>query len=359
MSTEATDPRFSQLSDSKNLSQLIRSNAPDYWAYMKRHADLRGLEPYLDFEGVVAGDPHLGNFGPIPVTTSAGPRRMRFVNIDFDDAGRAPFVLDFIRYLAAIKAQCKTMKSKVLQENYVLGLDGKTISPPKEVRRFLEMKISAYDEQAAQYCKKHCLGQGFKFKAGEIDHYKGEIKTDAIAKLFPGERVLSVAKRVEDRGGSSDEVRIWVLVEAPDSKRRIMELKQYAAPGTSRYQQQPPVKQWFAGILKAFWPGLTGVDYDLVEISGGGLFWIREKRVSLINVPYTSRKKSDVEFVMSLARFDANLLGLAHGRQAQAAAYREAIHRDPGSFHHATKEVVRAYLKSARKAFNTAAAQHA
>jgi len=351
MSTESKRPEFTQLSDSKNLSQVIRSNAPEYWAYMKHHADLRELKPYLKFEGAVAGDPHLGNFGPIPVLTNAGARRMRFLNIDFDDAGRAPFVLDYIRYLAAIKSQCKPMKSSALQENYRLGLEGKTIPPPQKVQKFLQMKLSEYDQQAAQYCTKHCQDEGFKFKAGKIDHYKGTIKPGAIAKLFPGEQVLSVAKRVEVRGGSSDEVRIWVLVEGTGSKRRIMELKQYSTPGTARYQQQPAVKPWLAEIRQAFWPGLTGADYDLVEIEGGGLFWIREKRVSLINVPYSSKKSRDLEFVMSLATYDANLLGLAHGRQAQGAAYCDRIRRAPAAFQRATKEVARAYLKSASEAF--------
>jgi len=350
MSTEDKHPEFSELSDSKNLSQLIRSNAPEYWGYMKSHADLQVLKPYLEFEGTVAGDPHLGNFGPIPVMTNRRTREMRFVNIDFDDAGRAPFVLDFVRYLAAIKAQCKAMKSGVLQENYGLGLKGKSIPPPGKVEELLTMKVSDYDSHAGKYCEKHCLGQEFKFKAGELDHYQG-ISTAVIGKLFPGEQVLSVAKRVELRGGSSADVRLWVLVGGPHSRQRIMELKQFAAPGTARYQPQPPVKRWLAEVRQAFWPGLAGGDYDLVEIEGGGLFWMREKRVSLIDVPYSSEKKHDVEFVMRLAIYDANLLGQAHGRQAQGAAYYAAIRHDPEAFHLATKEVALAYLESARKAF--------
>jgi hypothetical protein len=351
MTTESTRPQFDQVTDSKNLSQLIRSNAPEYWAYMKNDADLNPLKPYLGFEGAVAGDPHLGNFGPIPVTTDQGSREMRFVNIDFDDCGHAPFVLDFVRYVAAIKAQCKPMKSEELQDNYLLGLKGKKIGPPKQVQDFLDMKVSDYDEQAAQYCAKHSLDQKFKFKAGEIDPYDGKIQPAAIDKLFPGEHVACLAKRVEARGGSSDDIRVWALVGAPHSQQRIMELKQHATPGTARYQPQPPVKQWLAEIRHAFWPGLTGVDYDLVTIEGGGLFWIREKRVSLINVPYSSEKKHDVDFVMGLAAYDANVLGLAHGRQAQGDAYHKAIHHDTEHFHHATKHAVQAYLEAAEKAF--------
>lgn len=356
--SENMHPEFDQVSDSKNLSQLIRSNAPEYWAYMKNHADLQPLKPYLSFEGAVAGDPHLGNFGPIPVMTNQGTREMRFVDIDFDDAGRAPFVLDFIRYVAAIKAQCKPMKSEDLQENYLLGLAGKTIPPPKQVKDFLDMKVSDYDKQAGQYCAKHCMDQGFKFKPGEIDHYDGKIKRPAIEKLFPGEEVFALAKRVESRGGSSDEIRLWVLVGGPHSRQRIMELKQYAKPGTASYQEQPAVKEWLSEIRQAFWPGLTGVDYDLITIAGEGLFWIREKRVSLINVPYSSEKKHEVDFVMHLAAFDANLMGLAHGRQAQAAGYSAAIHRDTKEFHQAIKQVEKAYLESARQAFEKHQAPH-
>jgi hypothetical protein len=350
-SKDEMHPAFDQVSDSKNLSELIRSNAPEYWAYMKKHADLRALKPYLGFEGAVAGDPHLGNFGPIPVMTSQGAREMRFVNIDFDDAGRAPFVLDFVRYAAAIKAQCKEMKTEALLESYLTGLAGNKLPAPRKVQDFLEMKISDYDEMAAKYCAKHCLDQGFKFKPGEIDRYDGKIKPADIDKLFPGEQVLGIAKRVEARGGSSNEIRIWVLVGGPRSRQRIVELKQYAKPGTANYQEQPPVRQWLSEIRQAFWPGLTGSDYDLVTLEGGGLFWIREKRVSLIDVPYSSQKKHDVDFVIDLATYDADLLGLAHGSQAQAPGYAAAIRRDTAGFHDAIKGVERAYLESAKEAF--------
>ena len=345
------NPEFDQVSDSKNLSQLIRSNAPEYWAYMKKHADLRKLEAYLSFEGAVAGDPHLGNFAPLPVTTKEGAREMRFVDVDFDDAGRAPFALDFVRYVAAIKAQCKQMKSEVLQENYLLGLAGKKIPPPPKVQEFLDMKVSAYDEMAAAYTAKNSLDKGFKLKPGSIQRYSGKIKPATIDKLFPGQQVLDLADRIESRGGSSDEIRIWVLVEGVHSDRRIMELKQYAKPGVANYREQPPVKQWLSEIRQAFWPGLTGAEYDLLTLEGGGLFWIREKRVSLINVPYSSEKKHDVDFVIGLATFDANLMGLAHRGQPQSSGYLAAIHKDTAKFHRASKDVEKAYLDSAKEAF--------
>jgi hypothetical protein len=40
MGTNATSGQFEQVEVSKNLSQLIRSNTPHYWTYMKHRADL-------------------------------------------------------------------------------------------------------------------------------------------------------------------------------------------------------------------------------------------------------------------------------------------------------------------------------
>ena len=44
-----------------------------------------------------------GNFGVLPLKAIAGDRQMTFVNVDFDDAGRGPFVLDFCRYIIAVR----------------------------------------------------------------------------------------------------------------------------------------------------------------------------------------------------------------------------------------------------------------
>jgi hypothetical protein len=86
-----------------------------------------------------------------------------------------------------------------------------------------------------------------------------------------------------------------------------------------------------------------------VKIGGNSWFWVRERRVSLIDVPYSSKKNKRIEFRDRLARYAANHLGLAHGRQAQASAYCGAIKTDAEAFRLATKQVAVAYLKLARK----------
>src|SRR5215469_377422 len=349
MSAIGTQIAFEQVGDSDSVSQLIRSNAPRYWSYMKRHADLDPVRRYLKYEGAVAGDPHLGNFGPIPVTTQQGRRKMQFVNIDFDDSGRGPFVLDYIRYAIAVKAQSKQSRRRVLQEAYLAGLSGKKLAAPKQVQQYLDMRVSEYDEMAASYSAKHTNETGFKLKEGSTERYRAKIDKALIDDLFPNATVLDLARRTEARGGSMHEMRIWALVEEKNGRRRIMELKEYATPGVASYSPQPTVKHWLVEIRKAFWPGLTGAEYDLITLAGT-LFWVREKRVSLINVPYTNQAKHDREFVVALAIYDANILGLAHGRQLAAAEYIKAIKQDPKKFHRTTKQIAETYLQLAEQA---------
>ena len=349
MSATATQYMFDQLETSKTVSQLIRSNAPSFWTYMKHGADLKCLAKYLAFVGTIAGDPHPGNFGPIPVRTVQGQRVIRFVNIDFDDCGRGPFVLDYVRYVIAIKADSPQSKWRALQEAYLSGLTGKKMAPPPKVRTLLAMKVSAYDKKASRYVARNTTRKGFKIKKGEIEPYDNRIDPAAIAKLFPSEKVAGLAKRIEARGGSANGLRIWVLVAGERGTRRIVELKQHSIPGTESYRPQPSVKQWLTQVRQAFWPGLDGSAYDLVSV-GGELFWIRDKHLSLIDIPYSSRKARNREFLVDLALYDANLLGWAHGIQPAAKKYLQAILKDPEEFHQATKLVGNAYLKLAKQA---------
>ena len=352
MDTGATSHRFQQVGVAENLSQLIRSNTLHYWNYMKRKADLSGLRRYLPFEGIIAGDPHLGNFSVVPLKRIGGSRQMRFVDIDFDDAGRGPFVLDIVRYLIASKSIHKQIKNRPLETSYLAGLMGKKAAPPNKVRALLAMPVAQYDAKAATYAEKNSSKEGFIFK-GEIAPYKAKkvkIARATIAGLFPDEKIIDLARRCEVRGGSVGELRVWVLVESGKS-RRIMELKEYGTPATAKYRTQPPVREWLNDVRRTFWPGLDGSAYDLIEVPGAGLFWKREKHVTLIDVPYSSLKPSEIAFLEALAIYDANVLGLTHGRQAEAVPYRSLVENDPEAFHQAVKPVVKSYLELARANF--------
>jgi hypothetical protein len=249
MGTNATSGQFDQVEVSKNLSQLIRSNTPHYWTYMKHRADLSSLKQYLPFEGIVGGDPHMGNFTVLPLKQVGGSRQMRYVDIDFDDAGRGPFVLDIIRYLIASKSIGGQIKKRPLEISYLAGIAGKELDPPKEVRSLLAMPVSDYDDMVTRYVEKNSSNHGFVFRKGKIERYNAKIARSTIERLFTAAKVIDLAIRPEERGGSVDQLRIWVLVEHQKS-RRIVELKQYSKPAIANYQAQPPVHEWLNEIRR-------------------------------------------------------------------------------------------------------------
>ncbi|MGZ3722854.1 MAG: hypothetical protein ACXVA9_08000 [Bdellovibrionales bacterium] len=347
-SATAKQSDFEQVDESNSLSQLIRSNSPHYWSYLKQEADLKDLKPFLPFEGIVVGDPHLGNFSAHPLKAKRGAREMRYVDVDFDDAGHAPFVLDFVRYVITVKSFSDDVKRKELVDAYIDGLNGKEMKAPSVVQKLLDMDVSEYDQMAQEYVAKHTTASGFKFEEGKVERLTTKVDRGEIAALFPGEKVIDLGKRPKDRGGSAAGTRIWVLVEGAKT-RRIMELKQREKPGVAFYQSQPNPETWIAEVREAFWPGIDGSSYDLVKFSGD-YYWLREKGVSLIDVPYSSEKAKALSYVHDLTLYDANLLGLLHGNQFNAKGYRKAIAQDPAAFHDATKALSSAYLEAAAKA---------
>jgi hypothetical protein len=219
------------------------------------------------------------------------------------------------------------------------------------VHELLRMPASEYDVLATEYLRKRSSDKGFIFKAGKIEPYIGNIDRAGIERLFQKAKVVDMGIRPLARGGSAGDLRIWALIEAADGGRKIVELKQYEEPATANYQPQPAPQQRLKEIRLAFWPDLDGSDYDLVELRGGGLFWVREKRLSLIDVPYSSKEARKLDFLDELEIYDANQLGLAHSRQSDAHRYRAVIQADPEAFHKASEPVEKTYFEMARKAF--------
>jgi hypothetical protein len=239
-----------------------------------------------------------------------------------------------------------------LEAAYQRGLAGEEMAPPEKIERLLAMSVSDYDNMAREHTEKEASDHGFKLKEGEIQAYNAPIARATIESLFDGEIVLDLAIRPRARGGSANDLRIWVLLEAENHSRPIVEPKQYESPATTHYQSQPPIQNWLNEVSEVFWSGLDGSDYDLVNLAGVGWYWRREKRVLLFDVPYSSEKNKQADFLVELAAYDAYQLGVAHGRQNQSASYRGSIEKDLEHFHVATESLAKIYLEAAQKALD-------
>lgn len=202
-----------------------------------------------------------------------------------------------------------------------LGLRGEKLVPPKRMRECLDMRVGDYDAVAGK-----SSNEGFVREKGEIEPYTGAIAIPTIEKLFPGlapDRCRDSRQQSRWKPGSDSDL------GAGESrlKAAYRGVEAVWAAGNREVSGPAAVNEWLAGIREAFWPGLRGAGYDRVDIPGSGLFWIRPTKVTLINVPYTSQKKHEVHFVVDLAIYDANILGLAHGGQPQAVAYHWVIQK--------------------------------
>lgn len=325
----------------ETLSQLIRSNATHYWSWVKKPM----LAPYSSVEGIVAGDPHMGNFSVVPVETAGGVRTLRFVDIDLDDAGQGSLALDFTRYVVTVKVVDKDIKIKDLVDAYVAGLNGVKSKAPDRVQEGLDMTMADYDALNDKYVD-HKTSHG-KFKLGDdLVQYRAKYSMSDIAKLFPHDKVLDVATRPVDRGGSASAVRIWVLTEDAKGTQSINEIKGYEPTAMLKFEPQQAPAALVKKVQAAFWPGLNPSFYDLTTIAGD-LVWVRAKKIALFDVSYKDKSTSDNIFRGKLAIYDANHLGLIHGSQSKA--YAALISKDPDAFREAMKQVAHDYIDYAEK----------
>lgn len=339
---------------SYNLSKWIRRNSADFWKHMQTASSGPALQPYLAFSGVLAGDAHPANFAPILVREFNGQETLKLLDIDFDDAGRGPFVMDFIRLAMITKATKDGVKMSGLLQAYVQGLQGQTMEIPPEVAKVQATKIEDFRQKQDSQLEKRTENHKFKLKAGKIEAYRGPITTDFIQSVLPKFKVLDISLRPktsdeeEDDEEHNAELRIWVLVHDPDQNRdRHFELKAWRETSLAKYQSQLPTREWLAEIREHFWPGFDGSAYDLIDVPNSGLFWIREKEVTLINVPYSSKKPTATEYVRQFASYDANLLGLVHSRQPGARELLALIStkEQQKAFKTAIKNVMAPYMR--------------
>lgn len=349
---------FRQIDASNGFSQLLRSNSVHYWDWMKKRAPQSPLLPYLGATGIVAGDPHMGNFSVIPVSIK-GQRVFRYLNIDFDDAGQAPFALDFVRFATVMKAEERDLekKSKVdlgvkiddLLNAYIDGLNGIRMKAPKEVTEALKTNLGDYDREMQVYVDRQTKKDKLELKKGELEPYNGPLSESEIRSLFPRDTVLDWANRVKERGGSADALRVWVLTRDPEGSRHIYELKGWQEPGVAHYQAQNKVMENVLAVRQAFWKDIDPDSYDLARPRDHVRVWVREKKRDLYEVPRGSKKPSDCETVIKHALFIANQLGLVHGSQTSSAPLQKMLVNEANrlAFVEATKEIVKSYLNEA------------
>lgn len=317
-----------QIGDSENLSQLIRSNSKHYWSWVKGNKDKYSeAKDAAKFKGYIFGDPHMGNFAPTLVKDTAGKQRMKFVPVDFDDVGVAPFIFDLARYIVASEAvDKKSIKKSAIIEAYIEGLNNPDADLsdrlPDVVQSKLSMKVKDVLALQDKMVDKKTKDGKIKIEKNETEKYDGKL-TDAIKKTLAPAKLEDVARRIVLRGGSKDALRLWALTKN-DKHGIIHEFKEWEQTGIDAYEKQSSIGERLNDIYEIFWPGLDSSTYTVVSLDGE-LFWLREKQESLLDIPYTVNSDPEREFVASYSAACAMALGQIHGRQSAGQDFAKFI----------------------------------
>lgn len=329
------------------LSKWIRTNVADFWSYERAHDPLNA---FAEAEGIVVGDTHLANFAPIPVRLTDGTTQMRYLDIDFDDAGRAPFVYDFLRLVVTTKATKRDVKVKELVDAYVRGLTGGApVAAPKDLEDDLSLTADDYTKRLSKDIDSRTSAGKFKMKPGKVEPYKGALTLAKAASLLPDYTVLDLALRPVDASSDDGDARIWIYVKDSANRDRMFELKLYVPTRLTVWGTQAERAQWIDEVRSTLWPSeIARGEYELIDIEGMGTYWLREKKLTLIDIPYSAQDKKSVQYVRTLAVYDAYILGQLHGRQPSSGPLAARL-RNPvelGAFQERVKEAAKAYLGS-------------
>lgn len=366
---DITLPTLEQVEKSKSLSQLIRSNAYHFWRWAKMKSnEFQGsvkkktefIKKLISFEGIVMGDAHLGNIHKIFDYIKG---KLKWKNIDLDDAGKGSYLFDFVHLVLSVKVVgSHNISTTDMVKAYTLGLKGKDMKVPDSIKEFTGLSSQEFEAKRAAYVKKKITEDG-KFKLSkeliEFDPKligaKSRTEVESVLKDNLGDSIiiLDLALVVQERGGGTvsgenplaeGEVankRIWALLEI-EGKKHIYEIKENGEPGLNGYQKQENAIDNFNHSRDFF--GYSDKELFLVKI-GDTIYYVREKKITLFDVPYDQKNKKEIKFLRDLGNWGAYQLGLMHRENPNAAEYTELVTDNPELFIEVVKDLRKDYQK--------------
>ncbi len=339
-----------QLHDSKNLSQVLRSNSGHYWEIV-----LLFLNDYFPKEvmqkGFILGDAHLGNFGPVDF----GDRLVWLPN-DLDDGGEGYLLWDFIQLMVKTKAISKEVKYQEMWNAYLSGLKGQRMTIPAEIKEFVKANYPKYLAKLGAYTERKTEDGKFILKPGEVEKLPAKVwgLTSAevqaeIQKIFSGSSILDLSTRPKDRGGSAGSLRVWSLVQHGD-RQKIYETKEIQDAAIEKVMPQANARTRITNLMRQFWGIDSSSEYGFVELAGHLMFQ-RPKKVDLFDVPYGSTAKADLALLSALATWDSYVMGRMHSGQPNSPAYLAGLSENSDAVLLKAKAFSKAYLKTVNTAY--------
>lgn len=337
----------------------LRSNAPHYWAYMRKQSKKLESKELL-VEGVVVGDAHIGNFGQVRLKNKSLDIRM----IDFDDSGRGSLVLDLLRLWSSIKISPAELKSKDIWDAYLSGLRQEAVDTPKSVSRLNNLSEKEFDKLQDEYVDevtkkdKFIYNKETSLQSEDLapawlkrsikilaDNLSTNVSKNVSKNRDEKYEILDRAWYIKSTAGSQGMARVWLLVKNKSNDQvRIIEFKQMADPATKYFEAQFEHSSRIDEAKEEYWPKQAD-ESEFQVVSAGKAQFLRRTKYFF---PYQEmikkvlKKGGEKEFDL-ISEYVANLLGFWHGQQSVGKQLLRSIEANPEAAFEALKELEQQY----------------
>ena len=308
--------------------EAFRANAPFFWNWSKNHASQFISEKRLTL-GIVMGDPHILN-----IADSVINLQRKFVLIDVDDGGEAPFILDFVRLALGDLLSENKIGFDQLWLAYVMGLSGREYFPPSILSRALNRSWRSENEMRQKGLKKWTNDDHTRFNfektsalpmdnMDECTREKYEKAKKAIRRALGDSEILDQGFLIKTTGGSQGLERFWFLVN-DDGDTKIVEFKRLGNPAVAEYKSQPISRRRLDVLTEIYRDGENDSDFSVIEAGEADyLKRIREKR--FLDFDPSKIDSSDISDYLEMVEYIANWMGVRQARQNQGQLFREAL----------------------------------
>lgn len=323
----------------------LRENCGHFWHWVKNQTKTHLNEGLLS-EGLIVGDAHLLNFADALIN---GERKFRLV--DKDEAGKGPFLFDFIHFMTTVRSQNLGLKDIDLFLAYRQGL----LQEKKEKPKVLEEALSPSqkEERKAQekHLDKYVDGNKFIFsnetELVQISSAPLEFQTtiandrQAWLKELSQYTILDQAVRIKTTGGSRNSLRVWFLVRTKSNEKMILEFKSMQTTVLSEVRTQDDFLARMNQIDEVYWKGEKDPFYKNLKINGRN-YLMRPRFKKFLDFDEITSEK-DKERAREIIIHIAYHMGRKVADQ-EASAYIQALVGDPRSVFPVIEDFVENYL---------------
>ena len=228
-----------RIQNAPGLFSKWRSFPPYFYQLVKRSQQAKLFQ---DRRGLCAGDPHLENFGFLPLSNG----RSVFTLNDLDDATECSLDLDLMRLYLAHQILRKDLSQESFFKQYQDGLVGKGCSVPDFIKKLEAKSVKKGKDLPTKYQKmldeKKCSGEFAPLSESDkklldsFENVSGRYEQCLISKNQHlselnqldqqfSSQILHACSRTKDSGGSAGEKRFILFMKPASDKVEAVELK--------------------------------------------------------------------------------------------------------------------------------------